>query len=77
MNQSEFNSLLEKVNDSLGDETDAKDEYQEMIDLTSKTTELTDEEKSLITGILFKIQTDEKTHKVLLSILKEVLDSKE
>ena len=68
--------LYTYIKDSLEDETNAKDEYEEMIELTEKEEELTDEEKSLIVGMIFKIQTDEKTHKVLLSIIKEVLESK-
>ena len=70
-------SLLDMINSSLEDEVDAKDEYQEMMELTSVDDSLTDEEKSLITGILFKIQNDEKTHKVLLSIIREVLNNKQ
>lgn len=68
--------LYAYIKDSLEDETNAKDEYEEMIELTEKEEELTDEEKSLIVGMIFKIQTDEKTHKVLLSIIKEVLENK-
>ena len=68
--------LLDMINSSLEDEVDAKDEYQEMMELTSVDDSLTDEEKSLITGIIFKIQNDEKTHKVLLSIIREVLNNK-
>lgn len=70
-------SLLDMINSSLEDEVDAKDEYQEMMELTSADDSLTDEEKSLITGIIFKIQNDEKTHKVLLSIIREVLNNKQ
>ena len=70
-------SLLDMINNSLKDETGAKDEYQEMMELTSKEDSLTEEEKSLIIGMIFKIQTDEKTHKVLLGIIKEVLNSKQ
>lgn len=69
--------LLDMINSSLEDEVDAKDEYQEMMELTSADDSLTDEEKSLITGIIFKIQNDEKTHKVLLSIIREVLNNKQ
>lgn len=69
--------LLDMINSSLEDEVDAKDEYQEMMELTSVDDSLTDEEKSLITGIIFKIQNDEKTHKVLLSIIREVLNNKQ
>ena len=69
--------LLDMINSSLEDEVDAKDEYQEMMELTSTDDSLTDEEKSLITGIIFKIQNDEKTHKVLLSIIREVLNNKQ
>lgn len=70
-------SLLDMINNSLKDETGAKDEYQEMMELTSKEDSLTEEEKSLIIGMIFKIQNDEKTHKVLLGIIKEVLNSKQ
>lgn len=69
--------LLDMINNSLKDEVDAKDEYQEMMELTSADDSLTDEEKSLITGMIFKIQNDEKTHKVLLSIIREVLNNKQ
>ena len=69
--------LLDMINSSLEDEVDAKDEYQEMMELTSVDDSLTDEEKSLITCIIFKIQNDEKTHKVLLSIIREVLNNKQ
>ena len=70
-------SLLDMINNSLKDETGAKDEYQEMMELTSKEDSLTEEEKSLIIGMIFKIQNDEKTHKVLLGIIKEVLNSRQ
>lgn len=69
--------LLDMINSSLEDEVDAKDEYQEMMELTSADDSLTDEEKSLITGMIFKIQNDEKTHKVLLGIIREVLNNKQ
>lgn len=69
-------SLLEYINNSLSDEKDATDEYATMRDEVEANTSLTDEEKGLISGILFKIETDEKTHKVLLSIIKEVLENK-
>lgn len=69
--------LLDMINNSLKDEVDAKDEYQEMMELTSADDSLTDEEKSLITGMIFKIQNDEKTHKVLLGIIREVLNNKQ
>lgn len=70
-------SLLDMINNSLKDETGAKDEYQEMMELTYKEDSLTEEEKSLIIGMIFKIQNDEKTHKVLLGIIKEILNSKQ
>lgn len=70
-------SLLDMINNSLKDETGAKDEYQEMMEQTYKEDSLTEEEKSLIIGMIFKIQNDEKTHKVLLGIIKEVLNSRQ
>lgn len=69
-------TLLDMINNSLSDESTARDEYQDMMDLASKDENLTEEEKGLIVGILFKIQTDEKTHKILLNIIKEVLSTK-
>lgn len=68
--------LLKLVNDSLSDEVGAKDEYESMIKATESNEKLSEEEKSLITGIIFKIKTDEETHQVLLKIIKEVLESK-
>ena len=50
---------------------------EKMIEKSLNFDSLTDEEKSLITGIIFKIQNDEKTHKVLLSIIREVLNNKQ
>lgn len=69
--------ILGLLESSLKDETKAKNEYETLIELTSKCESLTDIEKSLMTGILFKIQVDEKTHDVLLSILVEVLKDKQ
>lgn len=67
-------TLLEYVNSSLEDESGAKDKYQTMMDLIESEENLSDSEKSLIMGILFKIQTDEKTHDLLLNIIKDVLE---
>lgn len=67
-------TLLEYVNSSLKDESGAKDKYQTMMDLLESEESLNDSEKSLIMGILFKIQTDEKTHDLLLNIIKDVLE---
>lgn len=67
-------TLLEYVNSSLEDESGAKDKYQTMMDLLESEEGLNDSEKSLIMGILFKIQTDEKTHDLLLNIIKDVLE---
>lgn len=67
-------TLLEYVNSSLEDESGAKDKYQTMMDLLESEEDLNDSEKSLIMGILFKIQTDEKTHDLLLNIIKDVLE---
>lgn len=67
-------TLLEYVNSSLEDESGAKDKYQTMMDLLESEENLNDSEKSLIMGILFKIQTDEKTHDLLLNIIKDVLE---
>lgn len=68
--------LIDLVNNSLSDEHKAGSEYEAMAKLASKDTSLTEEERALIVGILFKIQTDEGTHKVLLSIIQEVLNNK-
>lgn len=67
-------TLLEYVESSLEDESGAKDKYQTMMDLLESEEDLNDSEKSLIMGILFKIQTDEKTHDLLLNIIKDVLE---
>lgn len=67
-------TLLEYVESSLEDESGAKDKYQTMMDLLESEENLNDSEKSLIMGILFKIQTDEKTHDLLLNIIKDVLE---
>ena len=67
-------TLLEYVESSLEDESGAKDKYQTMMDLLESEESLNDSEKSLIMGILFKIQTDEKTHDLLLNIIKDVLE---
>lgn len=67
-------TLLEYVESSLEDESGAKDKYQTMMDLLESEENLSDSEKSLIMGILFKIQTDEKTHDLLLNIIKDVLE---
>lgn len=67
-------TLLEYVESSLEDESGAKDKYQTMMDLLESEEGLNDSEKSLIMGILFKIQTDEKTHDLLLNIIKDVLE---
>ena len=67
-------TLLEYVESSLEDESGAKDKYQTMMDLLESEENLDDSEKSLIMGILFKIQTDEKTHDLLLNIIKDVLE---
>ena len=70
----EFRSLLAQ---SLNDEKDARDVYGDMSELIKQAEGLTDKEKSLIVGILFKIGTDEKTHKVLLSIIDAVVNAKD
>ena len=67
-------TLLEYVESSLEDESGAKDKYQTMMNLLESEEDLNDSEKSLIMGILFKIQTDEKTHDLLLNIIKDVLE---
>lgn len=67
-------TLLDFVKSSLEDEGEAKDKYEVMMELTKSDQELTESEKSLILGILFKIQTDEKTHDLLLEIIRGVLE---
>ena len=69
-------TLEQFVNNSIKDEDKADIDYGEMIEITKADEGLTEEEKSLIAGILFKIQTDEQTHQVLLKIIKGVLDNK-
>lgn len=68
--------LYELVKSSLNDEEKAGDKYQEMIDAAGTDDKLTDEEKALITGMLFKIQADEASHTLLLEIIKAVLEDK-
>lgn len=67
-------TLLDFVKSSLEDEGEAKDKYEVMMELTKSDQELTESEKGLILGILFKIQTDEKTHDLLLEIIRGVLE---
>lgn len=67
-------TLLDFVKSSLEDEGEAKDKYEVMMELTKSDQELTESEKSLVLGILFKIQTDEKTHDLLLEIIRGVLE---
>lgn len=68
-------NLWEYVNKTLDDEDGAHDDYSDMIELCSSDPNLTDNEKGLIVGILFKIRNDEGTHKVLLEILRDVLST--
>lgn len=65
--------LLELVNNSIKDETTADNEYEKMREALNKADGLTDKEKALIAGIIFKIETDEETHQVLLKIIREAL----
>lgn len=67
-------SLLELINNSISDETGADNEYEQMIKMVEQEKELSDSEKSLIAGMLFKIETDEETHQVMLKIIKNILD---
>lgn len=68
-------NLWDYINEALDDENGAHDDYSEMIELCSSDPNLTDNEKGLIVGILFKIRNDEGTHKVLLEILRDVLST--
>lgn len=68
--------LLKMIEANINDEEGASDGYETMMDAIEQSEELTDEEKSLMTGIVFKIRTDEETHQVLLKILKDVVESK-
>lgn len=72
--QNEMN-FREYLNSTFNDEVEAKDKYEDMINVLKKDTSIEENIKALILGIIFKIQTDEKTHKILLSIIKEVLDN--
>ena len=65
--------LLDLVNNSIDDETNADSEYEDMMKLVESEEGLSDAEKALITGILFKIETDEETHQVLLKIIRDTL----
>lgn len=66
--------LLDIINQNITDEKDADDGYNSMIEAVKAEDGLTDAEKSLILGILFKIETDEETHQTLLKIIKDVLE---
>ena len=66
-------SLIDYIKDSLKDEHDANNKYDVMLKLTENDASINEKDKALISGIIFKIKTDEETHKVLLKIIKEVL----
>lgn len=68
-------SLIEQVNKYIEDEFEASNEYDELIIKVKQDSKLNENDKSLIVGILFKMSTDEETHKILLNIIKEVIDS--
>lgn len=67
-------TLLDLVNNSIGDETQADNEYEKMIELVKKEDKLSDTEKGLIAAMIFKINTDEETHQVMLKTIKDVLE---
>jgi UDP-glucose 6-dehydrogenase len=66
-------TLLELVESSIDDETSADNEYEKMAELVDKQDNLNDSEKALILGIIFKINTDEETHQVLLKVIRDIL----
>lgn len=70
-------NIIQQLKDSIKDETSARNEYDELIDEINKDSKLKENDKNLIMGILYKISTDEKTHKILLKIIDKVLDTYE
>ena len=68
-----MDKLKKLVDSSVEDEINAADEYGAMIEAT-KSCSLPDESKELVRAMLTKIQTDEKTHKMMLLVIQEVIN---
>ena len=65
---------LKKLLDStLNDESNAKDEYEQMIEAIEKSS-MADEMKVLATTIVEKIRIDEETHHEMLQMLSDVVN---
>lgn len=65
--------LFSLVVDSLKDESGASNKYISMMELVSES-DIPDSDKALILGLIFKINNDEETHKVLLEIIRDVVE---
>ena len=67
-----MDSILEQLDAFLADESKASSEYENILtDIASS--DLTDAEKTYMSGIFDKIRTDELSHFKLLKMMKQVL----
>lgn len=65
--------LRKMLNSTLRDESDAKDEYGQMLEAIERS-EMADELKVLATTIVEKIRIDEETHHEMLQMLSDVVN---
>lgn len=66
-------SLLEQVENSIGNEANDDNKYDKMLDMVKNEGSLSDADKALISAMFVKISTDEETHKLMLKIIRDVL----
>lgn len=66
-------SLLEQVENSIGNEVADDNKYDKMLDMVKDEDSLSDADKALISAMFVKISTDEDTHKLMLKIIRDVL----
>ena len=68
-----MDELKKLLNNTLSDESKAKDEYGLMIEAIGKS-DMSDELKVLATTIVEKIRIDEETHHEMLQMLSDVVN---
>lgn len=68
-----MDELKALLNSTLEDESDAKDDYGQMIEAIGNS-DMSDELKVLATTIVEKIRIDEETHHEMLQMLSDVVN---
>lgn len=67
--------LLRAINNNITDEDEADNKYEDILNILDKNDNIDVNIRCLITGIIYKIQTDEETHYKLLTLIRDVLNN--